>query len=215
MWTITICAGVLLAIVLVVDHRLRTSPAQLERVCLGLLILSLVLLAVGGFYRPQTLVGVLMALTAANTFVVYQRAKSMAAVMQIERDKSGAAPTEAPYEQFVNTFLSYFDRGDADALEFEFRNWRAEMRFRKGDRILPVTDTPFHMLIQIKRLIDAATVRNAKTGESKTRYVAREMLYEFASEDVGGSLLRLKLLAKRQAATDEIRAFDRVLASVR
>lgn len=203
--------------VIALDFQIRRHPGRSIEVILARLILgiSLMLLIGAMILDPRSILGLLLALTCANAFIVHQRARSMVEAAKFNPGAGDSAVPEEPYEQFVNTFLSYFDRGDADTLEFEFRQWRMDIRFKKGAAVLPVTDTPFHMLLQIKRLFDAATVKNPKTGECKMRYIARGILYEFASEDIGGVLLRLRLLNKRPAAPDEIKAFDRTLAGIR
>ncbi len=212
MWILSGATLTLLACVIALDAQIRRHPGRKLEVVFGrvILALSLILLAGSAILEPRSILGIFLALTCANAFIAHQRARSLVDAARVKSEAGDTAPlSEAPYEQFVNTFLSYFDRGEADTLEFEFRQWRMEIRFKKGASVLPVTDTPFHMLLQIKRLFDAATVKNLKTGESKMRYIARGVLYEFSSEDPGGTLLRLTLLNKRPATPDEIKAFDR------
>lgn len=214
MWILAGITALILVLVIAIDHRIRTNPGRRWHIAAGIVLLtsSVVLLVAGIAFSMEIALGLAMALAVTNAFVAFQRARSMAAAVEAQ-ERHDVPDAEAPYEQFVNTFFSYFNRGDADAVEFEFRNWRMEVRFRQGEQTLPVTDTPFHMLLQIKRLLDAVTVRNAKTGESRTRYVARGMFYEFLTEDIGGTLLRLKLVNKREASTEESRAFDRLLGA--
>lgn len=217
MWILAGASFVLLLCVVALDRAIRAHPGRkLEvRISIVLVVLSLLLLVTALVWRPATAVGLLLALTCANAFIAFQRSRAFREAAKVKAEAGFAEALEAPYEQFVNTFLSYLDRGEADALEFEFRQWRMEIRFKKGDQVIPVTQTPFHMLLQIKRLFDAATAKNAKTGEAKTRYVARGTLYEFLSEDIGGTLLRLRLLSKRPATAEETKAFDRMLSTVR
>ncbi|OGH59136.1 MAG: hypothetical protein A3G34_02300 [Candidatus Lindowbacteria bacterium RIFCSPLOWO2_12_FULL_62_27] len=212
MWVLTGVGFVILVSVLLLDRRIRARPGRPgdRRLAGGLLAVSMAALAVSAVWQPQTLVGLLLALAAANAFIAWQRAGSFLEAARLKGDSVPAVGAEAPYEQFVNTFLSYLDRGQADTLEFEFRQWRMEIRFKNGAHVLPVTDTPFHLLLHIKRMFDAATVRNLKTGESKMRYVARGVMYEFSSEDAGGTLLRLRLLNKRPATPEETAAFERL-----
>lgn len=217
MW-LSLGATAILLLVTLLDFRIRRGYRTCHVKIGGALVLFTAALALASCVRePRVIPGILLTLAFANAFIAYQRARSFREVAKVEsgRDAAGGTRQEAPYEQFVNMFLAHFDRGDADAMEFLFHNWRMEIRFKKGERTLPVIDTPFHMLLQIKRLFDAATLKNARSGESKMRYVARGTLYEFLSEDVGGSLLRLKLLQRRSATPDEIGAFDRVLSDVR
>lgn len=216
MWIIFCAAMAILLGVVVIDRRIRKFPGRKleERLSMALLLLCLILLVASIVWQPTTLAGLALALACANAFIVHQRARSLLEVSRVQAER-GQEPAEAPYEQFINTFLSYFDRGEADTLEFEFRQWRMEVRFKKNGQTIPVTNHPFHMLLQIKRLFDAATVKNQKTGESKMRYVARGTIYEFISEDIGGTILRLRLTNKRAAAPDEIKAFDRLLSTVR
>ncbi|MBI4179138.1 hypothetical protein HY522_06940 [bacterium] len=208
---LTLGALGVLALVVLLDAAIRRSwrPWQV-RAAGTLVILTMAGTLAGMVWRPQAIAGILMALACANAFIAFQRARSFREISRLETDSR-----EAPYEQFVNTFLGYLDRGDADTLEFEFRNWRMEIRFKKAGQTLPVIDTPFHMILQIKRLFDAATVRNPKTGDRRARYVAQGILYDFSSEDDSGTLLRLTLREKRAATPEETRAFDSLLSSVR
>lgn len=217
MWILAGAATVVLAAVIGMDFRIRKQPGRKtdERICQAILAVSLLLLVFSLIWKPATAVGLLLALAFANAFIVFQRARSLGEVARIKDAQGGEHPAEAPYEQFINTFFSYFDRGEADALEFEFRQWKMEIRFKKGEQVIPVAETPFHMLLQIKRLFDAATAKNPKTGVAKMRYVARGVFYEFLSEDSGGTLLRLRLINKRPASPDEVKNFDRTLAGVR
>lgn len=211
-------AVALLLLVVLLDASIRRGYRTVHVKIAGALLAAAVLLTAASLIlNPQVIAGILLALACANALIAFQRARSFREMARVEKDTAagGAPAQEAPYEQFVNTFLAHFDRGDADAMEFMFRNWRMEVLFKKGETALPVIDTPFHMLIQIKRLFDAATVKNPKTGESKLRYVARGVLYEFSSEDIGGSVLRLRLNQKRAAEPHEIKAFDRLLSHVR
>lgn len=218
MWILGSAGVAILLCILAIDFRIRRRPGRKIDIHLSkiTLLLSLVLLLVSFFWIPAAIAGTLLALVCANAFIVHQRSKSLFEIAKMKNTGTGQAPfVEAPYEQFISTFFSYFDRGEADMLEFEFRRWRMEIRFKKAETPIPVTDTPFHMLLQIKRLFDAATARNPKTGESKMRYVSRGILYEFLSEDIGGTLLRLRLIEKRPASAQERDLFDRAMDSVR
>ena len=219
LWILCGAAAVILVGVIGLDFRIRRHPGRACELRLAKFLLwtSIILLAVSVIWKPRILAGLLLTLAAANAYIALQRARAFSEVDRLRGEAVGAKPeyaAESPYEQFVNTFFSYLDRGEADIVEFEFRSWRMEVRFKKGETVIPVTDTPFHMLLQIKRLFDAATVRNAKTGESKMRYAARGMLYEFLSEDIGGTLLRLRLLGKRPATPEEVGRFERLLSNV-
>ena len=218
MWILYIGVAIILLGVFVLDHQIRRNPGKIlyTRLASALFVLSLTGLLATIVIHPKMIAGILLAFACGNAFVACQRAAALMEAQRIKNDPEfEARAAETPYEQFVNTFFSYFDRGEADTLEFEFRQWRMEIRFKKGAREIPVTTTPFHILLQIKRLFDAATATNPKTGESKMRYVSRNVFYEFSPEDVGGTILRLRLIHKRPATTEEVSSFEKLLSSVR
>ncbi len=213
----TALALLIILLVLALDFSLRRHPGRsIEVACSRVLLwLTIAALIASVVWQPHLLAGLAWALACSNAFVVHHRARMLAETASVRRQTRPDQPGESPYEQFINTFFSHFDSGDADTIEFEFRQWRMEVRFKKGERVSPVTDTPFHLILQIKRMFDAATVRNLKTGEHRLRYVARGILYEFSSEEIAGTLLRLRLIGKHSASTEESSAFDRLMASAR